>query len=186
MATVKFADAGMIGKIMDRIESLPVNGDAMITFGPQAEKIELDFQGATEIQTIKIYEKKFKTPSTGFHSLTSPIEQSLYSDIEALVSPALGKVFLKIQGLELKFDEFSLVYKGDQSQSYEPFTVSVSRAEFMVKSDDGIEQTLTITSGQRTAQPLDFEIGKIKLTLLTYQTGEGVRLDPDYFQIVAR
>nr|MDD3720366.1 hypothetical protein [Candidatus Gracilibacteria bacterium] len=86
--SIKINDKTIIDFIIDEIRKIPSNGDAMIKFGPNAEKIDLIFSGDEGIQTIYIYEKQFKTPSTGFNS-NNNIEKVIYEYINKILYPNL-------------------------------------------------------------------------------------------------
>lgn len=84
-------------------------GSKMISFGPDAESIELLFRGADgATQEVAILQKRFKTPSTGFISGPHEAESAPYSDLDALLFPAVDKVILKTRDAELDFTTFSL------------------------------------------------------------------------------
>lgn len=83
--SLKLTEPSVIMRIMNRIEQIPVDGDMMISFGDDAEKIELNFNCTDKTQTIEIYNGKFKTPSTGFNSDNNEIESQLYTDILSLL-----------------------------------------------------------------------------------------------------
>ena len=71
---------------MDRIERITPNGNKMIKFGADAEEIDLLFHTGEYVQTIQIFQRSFKTPSTGFNS-KNELEINLYKDIYAILYP---------------------------------------------------------------------------------------------------
>jgi hypothetical protein len=159
----------------------------MVSFGPDAESIDLLFHCDNKtIQTVEIYQKKFKTPSTGFNSGTNEVESLLYSDIDALLFPDLNKRILKIKNVALKFKDFSLTYLGAVASEKTLATVSWTSDRFMMKDNSDKEQIIEISSGQLPPAPYNFDIGKVGFTLLTHQAGMTHRLYPDYFQVVRR
>ena len=85
-ASVSINDIIFINNIIERIQNIPANGDMMISFGPDAEHIELLFYKEKDCQKIEIYNHRFKTPSTGFNSNKNEIELTLYKDIIHLLS----------------------------------------------------------------------------------------------------
>jgi hypothetical protein len=172
---VTIEDSKVVEDIMQRIEHIPMVGDMMVSFGPNAERISLFFHCANKtIQTINIYQKRFKTPSTGFNSERNEAESSLYSDIDALLFPDLKKKTLKIKNLKLKFVNFSLTYLGETHSEKQLATVSWEKYKFL------------IISGQQPPMPYQFIIDGSGFTLMTYQTEMKERLFPDYFQVLAR
>lgn len=86
--SIKINDKTIIDFIIDEIRKIPSNWDAMIKFWPNAEKIDLIFSWDEWIQTIYIYEKQFKTPSTGFNS-NNNIEKVIYEYINKILYPNL-------------------------------------------------------------------------------------------------
>ncbi len=184
VSAVTIEDSNVVQKILERIEKIPADGDMMKSFGPDAESIDLFFHcGMGSIQKIEIYQKRFKTPSTGFNAGSNETESSLYADIDALLFPDLEKKILKIKNLEFKFKEFTLTYKGAEFTDMAPATVSWTTDVFLIKDKSNTEQAIEIVSGQIPPPPYKFEVSKVALTLLTYQTEMKERLYPDYFKI---
>jgi hypothetical protein len=85
--SITIRDSKSIQSLVQGILQIPVNGDMMISFGPAAEHIELIFKNGTEKEVVEVYQKKFKTPSTGFHS-SNDLEKGLYEKIDNLLSNA--------------------------------------------------------------------------------------------------
>lgn len=185
--SVTIEDTDVVKKIMARIKKIPTEGDMMISFGPNAESIDLLFHcdNGTK-QTVEIYQNKFKTPSTGFNSDKNETETSLYADIDAILFPDIEKKILKIQNVEFKFKEFSLTYTGKTVSEKEAATVSWTRDHFWLKDKTNTEQAIEIISSQLPPPPYNFDILKSGFTLLTYQTESKERLYPDYFQVTKR
>lgn len=99
-------DSFAIENLIARITKIPADGDQMISFGSEAQVIELKFHCENQIQNIGIYEKKFKTPSTGFNSGKNAVEESLYRDIDALLFPDFNKLMLKVKNLSFTIQRF--------------------------------------------------------------------------------
>jgi len=176
-----------VKSIMERIKNIPADGDMMKSFGPDAESIDFIFHCANDTtQKVEIYQKRFKTPSTGFNSGKNETESRLYSDIDALLFPDYEKRILKIKNLALKFKDFSLTYLGETHSEQLPLTASWTTNRFAIKGNNNNEQIIDIASGQLLPRPYNFEIGKVGFTLLTYQTEMKDRLYPVYFQVVNR
>ncbi len=83
---VLIEDITLVKRFVEVIETIPANGDMMISFGPGAEHIELSFENGTHAEKINFYQRKLKTPSTGFNSAKSLEEQELYREVEALLA----------------------------------------------------------------------------------------------------
>lgn len=86
--TLLIKDNIIIQHFVDVIESIPSKGDMMISFGPGAEHIDLSFENGDHVEKIHFYQKKIKTPSTGFNSLKSQVEIDLYNEVAALLASA--------------------------------------------------------------------------------------------------
>lgn len=187
VSAVTIEDGKVISNFMQRIESIPADGDVMKSFGPDAESIDLFFHCANDTsQKVEIYQKRFKTPSTGFNAGKSDIESSLYADIDALLFPDIDKKILKIGNFEYRFRNFSLTYLGAENSEQAPVTVSWTTDKYRVRDKADSEQMIDISSGQRPPAPYNFDISEEGLALLTYQTEMQERLYPDYFQVIRR
>lgn len=187
ISAVRIEDQHSVKKIMERIEKIPVDGDMMKSFGHDAESIDLFFHCAGETtQKVEIYQKRFKTPSTGFNSGRNEAESLLYYDIDALLFPDLEKKILKLINVEFKFNDFSLTYLGEITSQKIPATVSWTRDQFLLKDKTNTEKAIEIVSGQLSPPPYNFAILNLGFTLLTYQTEMQDRLYPDYFQVIQR
>jgi hypothetical protein len=182
---IVIVDTKVIKSLMDRIEQLPADGDQMKSLDMDTDEIDLCFYNEEGCQQIEIYRGKFKTPSTGFNSNVNEIETKLYNDILALLFPGNNRLLLKTVGLELRFNNFSIVYKGSEFRDMAPATVSFTKDIFTIKDRNEDEQQVEIISGQLPPQPLYIDVNQSKLGLLTYQAKDGQRLYPDYFQIIA-
>ncbi|MBN1835398.1 MAG: hypothetical protein JW820_06070 [Spirochaetales bacterium] len=178
------ADARYIRGVMERIERIPPEGDEMISFGPNAEHVELKFTCAGRLRSIDFYEGRLKTPSTGFHSTGGQIETGLYEDIQALLSPRLGLPIPVVEGLRIGFQGFTVTFAGCQVLDKENATVSLTRRFFRIADARGDERTVEIVHGQLPPPPTILEVNGKRLTLLTMETRDGRRLFPDYFQVV--
>lgn len=183
ISEVAISDSKILKKIIDRIQKIPTDGDMMVSFGPDAEYIELIFACEGKKQTIEVYQRGFKTPSTGFNSNKGEVEASLYEDIATLLAPAVNKKILKIENLELKFENFSITYKGSEFKDGAPATVSFTTETYLVKDKSGTEQTIRVTSGQTTPKVQKFEVNKKTYSLLPFNSSKGVSLYPEYFEI---
>lgn len=187
VSAVTINDSRVVKSIMERIKNIPAEGDMMKSFGPDVESIDLIFHCANDTtQKVEIYQKRFKTPSTGFNSGKSETESLLYADIDALLFPNFGKRILKIKNVALEFKDFSLTYLGKTNSEPAPVTASWTTDQFLVKDNNNNEQIIDIASGQLSPPPYNFDIGKVDFALLTYQTEMKERLYPDYFQVVNR
>jgi hypothetical protein len=182
--SVVINDAKVVQSLVDRIEKIPTDGDMMISFGPDAEHIDLKFQNNDQFETIEVYQKGFKTPSTGFHSGAQEIEDELYKDIDALLFPDFNKRTLLIENLEIDFKNFSVTFKGNEFYQHPHVTFSLNKAKFLIRDKNGKEEMIEITSGQLAPQPFVAKIKGKEITILTYETKDHQRLYPDYFQII--
>ena len=185
VASVIINDLKVIQSFISRIEQIPPEGDMMKSFGPEAEHIDLCFFNEDALDIQHIYQKRFKTPSTGFNSSKSELEEKLYQDVDALLFPALDKQILQIENLELVFKNFSITYLGSEFHQVELVSVSFTKNKFLIKEKNKKEQLIEITSGQLPPKPFAFEIGHSKFEILTYKTKDDQRLYADHFQIVA-
>jgi hypothetical protein len=85
ISSVNIEDTVIIKSMVERISAIPANGDKMVNPGPKTEETELLFKNGTNVDKIMILGRRFKTPSTGFNSGKSEIEEELYKDIENLL-----------------------------------------------------------------------------------------------------
>jgi len=79
-----FNDPVLIETLVKRIEQIPIDGDMMISFGPDAEYMTLTFTNDIQEEVVELIQRRFKTPSTGFNS-SSPLEKELYEEIQRLL-----------------------------------------------------------------------------------------------------
>ncbi len=187
ISAVAIEDSKVIQTIMARIESIPVAGDMMKSFGPDAEYIDMLFHDAHgSIQKLGIYQKRFKTPSTGFHGGPSETEAAFHADIDALLFPAIDKVILKTKDVELDFGDFSLTYLGETQSDDAPVSASWVANRFLLKDKTGQSQVIRIISGQLSPPAHDFDLDQKRFTLLTFETRTKQRLYPDHFQVITR
>jgi hypothetical protein len=184
---VTLNDPRFIEEFMGQIENIPTKGEEMISFSDRAEKIELQFYCGAQKNVIELYGGKFKTPSTGFNSDKNEHESRLYRDINALLEPGYNKIIPKVKNFDFKFEDFSLIYKGHETESSNMATVNFSTDTYIIKDCKSGEQTLKVTSGQLPPSSQEFKIKGFlfssNFTLLTYETKTGDRLYPNYFQI---
>lgn len=181
--SVTIDDLAVIDSFIRRISSIPANGDEMRSFGPNAEEIALEFHCDNQIQTISIYQRKFKTPSTGFNSERNKTEDSLYQDIDALLFPDFDKHILLIKNLALSFKDFAITYTGVVTNNDAPVTASITEHHFLITERNKSVQHVQVVAGQLPPQPLAIEVNGKKAMLLSYETRDGIRLYPHYFQI---
>jgi len=181
--SITIEDTSVIAGLMQRISKIHPNGDMMISFSPKTEKIELQFHCEHEIQTINIYGNKFKTPSTGFNSNRSEIEESLHQDIYALLFPDFDKKVLLIKNLALPFKDFAITYTGVVTKDDAPVTASFTEHHFVITERNKNVKRIRVAAEQMPPQPLAIEVNGKKAMLLSYETRDGIRLYPHYFQI---
>lgn len=179
-------DVAVVQQLKERISHLPADGDMMISFGPKAEHIDLRFSGPAGTDVIELYNKKFKTPSTGFNSLKSELETTLYRDIDALLLPDFDKPVLLIKDLEIPLPGFSVTYLGSTFHDLSPATITYHERTFRIRSSNGTEETVAIRSGQLPPPPCTLQVNGADVTLLTYETLNGQRLYPEYVQVVRK
>ncbi len=183
VAEVSIFDLKAINKIIERIEKIPSNGDMMVSFGPKAAHTDLIFNCAnSKTEIIQIYQKGFKTPSTGFNSDGNEIEKKLQTDLMALLTPALNIKLLKVENLELNFDGFSVTYKGSKTTTT-PATVTFTTDTYIIKDKSGKEQKIEVTSGQTAPKVQAFIVNKKSYSLFPLISSKGEDLLPDYFEI---
>ena len=179
-------DVDAIRHLRQRIERMPTDGEKSVSWGADADHIDLVFHAdGYPAETVAIVHGHFKAPSNGFNPVGEEAA-SLYADIKALLYPTPGKRLLKIKDLALGFEGFSLTYLGNRPSAPAPVTVSWSTDLFRVNLSSGKEQRIEIVSGQRPPSPYPMDVGTAGFTLLTYQTGSGERLFPDYVQVIER
>lgn len=182
--TIHIDDAVLVKRLVERINAISAKGDMMISFGPDAEHVELSFEGDGSVERINFYSKKIKTPSTGFNSNKSEEELSIYRDIDALLFPEVNKQILKIKNLEIKFPAFSITYLGSTFRDEAPASLSFTTDKFSIRDEKKMEQIVEITSGQLPPKPVSFKVGNASFVLNTFQSNSGARLYPDNFEIV--
>ena len=177
-------DAAFVERLVERIDAIPTKGDMMISFGPDAEHIQLSFEGTGSLQTIDFNSRKIKTPSTGFNSNKSEEELSVYRDIDALLFPEVNKQILKIKDLKIQFPAFAITYLGNTFKDEAPVTLSFTTDRYLILDKKGVEQIVEITSGQFPPQPVKFKVGNASFVLNSFQNNSGGSLYPDYFEIL--
>ena len=84
--SVTIQDIETIQDLISKIETIPANGDMMVSFAGTAEHITLDFHENGRVHQLDIISRRFKTPSTGFNTRGNDIEAALYKHIEDLLS----------------------------------------------------------------------------------------------------
>lgn len=179
--SLSFENTDFIEGLVGRIERILPDGDMMISFGPDAEHIELCFEIEGLIQKIHFYSKKIKTPSTGFNSFRSQDELSIYRDIDAILFPEVSKNILKLKDLEISFPDFSITYLGSTYRDEAPVSLSFTTDKYLILDEKGAEQIVEITSGQLPPQPVTFKVGNASFVLNSFQNNSGDLLNPNYF-----
>lgn len=186
---ISIKDEAAIADIMNRIKSLPSDGDeVMAKLGPNASKTVLTFKAKDgTFEEIEILNGQFKTPSTGFISGKNETEAILVKDIDALTNPDLNKRILNIKDQVIKFKDFKIIYRGRENKPQPeggPTIGPTSRAFYEIwNNNSGNTTTLSIFSGQVPAQPQAFIAGSKKLFLLTFTDTQKKHLNEKYFVI---
>jgi hypothetical protein len=177
---------------IDRINSLPADGDEKISFGPKSERALLIFTCADNtFVNIEIISNKIKTPSTGFISKKNSIEENICRDIDGLVSPDLNKRILKIPDHPVKFQDFTIAFiKSEHTPQPEggPTIGPTSKAYYHLW-EKGTANLLNIIifTGQIPPAPQHFVTQDKKIYyLLTYRNVAGEPLGANYFEISDR
>lgn len=188
VAAVAIKDKAVVQEFMQRINSLPANGDEMIDMGPKAARTTLSFSCANNsVQMIEFLNKKIKTPSTGFLSAKNSDEENLYRDIDAIVQPDFNKRLPKIKDLRIQFKDFTVAFTGEKNtpQPEGGPTVGPTNNVFysVWQKASANEISFNIFDGQIPPQPQAFVVGKKIYYILTYQNGKGESLYPKYFEI---
>lgn len=189
LKSVVIQDPTYMNSLIRRIEQIPTDGEMMASFGPNAQHSQLVFDCENQKQVIEIYNAGFKTPSTGFNSTQGEVEKTLIRDVATLLEPDFQKMIPKIKNLEIPFGAFTVTFQGVIEDNSAPVTASASTETYLIKSQKGYEHALHVTSGQPA--PLEFQLKggfldflfPSKFKLRTYETVDGVRMSPDYFQI---
>jgi len=176
-------DKNVIQYLLKCIQAIPADGDMMISFGPDVPYLNLSFEGLDYSEPIHFYRNKIKTPSTGFNSSQSETEISLYHDLQALLYPDLNKRILRIENFPIRFPTFSISYLGSSFEDHAPISLSFHKAVFLVTSKNGVEECITITSGQLPPQPKEFKVGGKIYILCTYKTSNKKSVYPMYFMV---
>lgn len=181
--SVKIEDNKFINRLMDDIEQIPADGDMMKSFGSEAEQIDLIFSGNNQVQILQLYEKKIKTPSTGFNSTKSGLEKKLSDDVETLLFPDFNKNIPKIKNVVLQFPDFSITFLGNEFNKGTTNNISYNKDKFLIK-DKNTQQEIEIISGELSPQQIIIKVNDIEITIMTFQSKELYKLYPDYFQII--
>ncbi|WP_445458269.1 hypothetical protein [Flavobacterium sp. HNIBRBA15423] len=181
--SVKIEDNKFINRLMDDIEQIPADGDMMKSFGSEAEQIDLIFSGNNQVQILQLYEKKIKTPSTGFNSTKSDLEKKLSDDVETLLFPDFNKNIPKIKNVVLQFPDFSITFLGSEFNKGTTNNISYNKDKFLIK-DKNTQQEIEIISGELSPQQIIIKVNDIEITIMTFQSKELYTLYPDYFQII--
>jgi hypothetical protein len=183
LSQINIEDADVISQLIQRIESIEVDGDMMIKFGPDAKKMDLVFHCEDNYQQIiSVINKRFKTPSTGFNTSNNQIESELYEDFDALLFPDLNKKLLKIKHFNYQLKNFSIQYQGWAYINTDS-TAKARFDKFKIIDHQKQEQFLKSTSGQLPPQALPFNINHDQYYFLPFESINKVRLYPIYFQI---
>ena len=187
IATVSIQDQVAIGKIIEGIKSLPMEGDEMKKLGPDAKRTSLSFICEKSEQIIEIYNGKFKTPSTAFLSPSPDLEVNLVTDIEVLVIPALGLRIPRIQDHPVKFPGFIIKYTGTDHHPQPKLGATTGPTSMhhykILPAGSANEVLLSIFDGQIPPQPQAFAVGKKVYYLLTFQDLSHKSLHATHFMI---
>ncbi len=188
VAEMKIVDKTALADLVKRIQALPSNGTEMIKMGPKAEHTRLEFKFSDKTQqSIEIYARRFKTPSTGFIAEKNPLEIMLTEDIENLIQPELNRRILKIKDQRIKFKDFTIAYKRTTHTPQPiggPTIGPTNQALFSIfKNDSANETILSVFDGQLPPQPESFVAANKEYILLTFLSSKKKRLDPNYFEI---
>ncbi len=81
VASAEITDSKLVKSIMDKIEKLSVEGDRYISFGEDAEHIDMIFSCEKGEQLVEIYNRGFKTPATTFNAIGDQFEKDLYQEV---------------------------------------------------------------------------------------------------------
>lgn len=176
-------DQKVIQYLVSCIQTIPANGDMMISFGPDVPYLNLSFEGEDYSESIHFYRDKIKTPSTGFNSEQSIGELNVYQDLENVFHPALNKRILRIENCSIQFPSFSISYLGSTFEDHAPISISFHKDVFLIKSINGLEVRITITSGQLPPQPAEFNVEGETYILYTYKTPTKESVYPMYFLV---
>ena len=176
-------DEKIIQYLLKCIQAIPANGDMMISFGPDVSYLNLSFEDEEYSEVVHFYRDKIKTPSTGFNSNKSVNEIQLYIDVEALFHPDLNKKILRIENLPIQFPNFSIRYLGSTFEDHAPISITFHKDTFLVTSKNGVEERITITSGQLPPQPSEFKVEGETYVLYTYKTPTKESVYPMYFLV---
>ncbi|MBX7232546.1 MAG: hypothetical protein K1X29_10720 [Bdellovibrionales bacterium] len=180
-------DGSAIVSLMESIEKIPVEGEMMISFGPKAENIDLVFKCGKETERIEIYEKKFKTPSTGFNTSANHLELAVYNTIETLLHPKINKNILKVKDLEIKFLRptiFSITYQGNVIHSPSPSDKSPESGEkYLIKGPKNQTEVLIIPTLSKKS--MSFKINRKAFTLHEMSADKESKKGESYFSITS-
>src|SRR6185312_10536447 len=158
---VTISDMEYIKSFQTEINQLPTEGDIMISMGPAAHYLTLEFSCAGKNEVIEFYNSKIKTPATSFYSKTNASEQNIWQEIQQHFAPAsLGKAVPKLKNVMQKFDTFSIEYLGSEDRTPKGTTASLYVESFQVISNkDNTKQTIEVKSGQLPPRPEKFKVG---------------------------
>jgi hypothetical protein len=176
-------DERVIQYLMKSIQAIPANGDMMISFGPDVPYLNLSFEGLDYSEPIHFYRDKIKTPSTGFNSEQSTAEMNVYLDLENVLHPDLNKKILRIENLPIQFSDFSISYLGSTFEDHAPLSISFHKDVFLITCKNGLEERITITSGQLPPQPEEFKTEEKTYMLCTYKNSKNESVYPMYFMV---
>ncbi len=182
--SLETVDLAGIANVREKIENISAEGDMMKSLVPK-EILRLEFVCGSESRTIEIFDGAFKTPTTAFNSdaQVRKIERQVSSALRTTLIPELKALAFKLAGIEYKFPDFSITFKGTTKFDHAPATISGEIDHFEVRSAESGIQKLEISSGQLPPQPETFSVGKAKFVLRTFESKERDRLYSTYFQI---
>lgn len=182
---VTINDIEYIKSFQTEINQLPTEGDIMISMGPAAHYLTLEFSCAGKNEVIEFYNSRIKTPATSFYSKTNTSEQNIWQEIQQHFKPAsLGQAVPKLKNVIRKFDTFSIEYLGSEDRTPKGTTASLHVEFFQViNNTDNTKQTIEVRSGQLPPRPEKFKVGSDHFVLNTRTLKNATRIDPRMFVI---
>lgn len=184
---VTISDLEFIKSLQAHINNLPTHGDMMISMGPNAQYLKLEFQAQDKIDTIEFYNKQIKTIATSFYSDIEDIkkEKLVWAEIRALVEkPDYGKRIPKLLNVGHKFDKFIIEYLGSEDRTPKDATATRYVATYkVINNADQTIKNIEVSSGQLPPEAVDFAVGQNNYTLITYSNDNVEQIYPRYFII---
>ncbi len=181
-------DHEAIQSLVARIEKIAANGDMMKSLSEDSTYITLEFATAAgQSETIKLYERGFKTPTTGFNIAPSDEERQLAMDIRSILNARLGEKLLKVAGVTIQGDGFTITYLGHNFRKNDepgmPTIGPTNEDSFEVTDSAGNKKKVSVWSGQTPPQDTPFNINKTTYIISTFKNSKGQQLYPGYFEV---